>query len=134
MFGSLIRWTLRECLQRRAYETAKAMPPLWQYFSRSKKSRRLHLRTPGRAAPQTVTPANQPLLGSAMGAMIVMMAPPPQLRLPRFGLEGRLTGGRRLGPVVAVLGRVCEIVEAKVGVPCVSPTTSCLSICDPLVR
>ena len=44
---------------------ARAMPPLWQYFLRVRRARRVHCgpqraRTPG---PFGVSPANQPFLG-----------------------------------------------------------------------
>ena len=45
-------------------------------------------------------------MGATTGAVASMMA--PSCGSPAVGLERRSTGGRRLGPVVAVLGRVCE--------------------------
>ena len=92
----------------RGREGGRGMPPSWQYFSRLLKRQldEFIFAPLGRAALEAVTPANQTFLGCRNGCHDLMMAPPAAA--PAVELEGRLTGGRRLGPVVAVLGRACE--------------------------
>jgi hypothetical protein len=87
----------------------EGQPPLWQYFARSGKSDE-PIRAPlGERLPEGgYSCKSSTFRGAAMGAMTSMMAPDhPQLS-PAVGLEGRMTGGRRVGPVVAVLGRGCK--------------------------
>jgi hypothetical protein len=93
------------------------MPPLWQYFLPLRKPK------PDESIPAPKGRESWPLSGYSCksvvfrvpqwGAMTSVMAPPTTpSALPRFGPEGRLTGGRRLCPRCGSTSRVCKAGES----------------------